>query len=384
MAAINQKDQPRTSAGGGNFEETDDQKRGWARVKRHIETRKPRVLVGNVFTVKGVVSKIILNNGGYFNEPTNYNGKEGTRNYTKMVARITDERLVVNGAPLEFPVKKVGASFFDGWTYQDGKRVRGTARGKMWELHVAVYQEEPPAELVNDEGSWETGDYTDRPVLLQIKYDGPTTDDRYKDQRAGMTLWLQGFEADPDVEPPSYPDRPDSPDGDLDEFGDDPEDRGEFFDRLLGENPVPAASGGSGRTTGRGPTTSRQGDDESIPDDFDDFTPPGDEDRPEPSRGSGRGTRLRSALQSNQPAASAGAAAPTAAVATATPASPGAEMVTDRQLKFIAKIGAEAGLTEEEIQAWSLELYAVETDQLARSDASAFIAALQRRRNEVA
>jgi hypothetical protein len=60
------------------------------------------------------------------------------------------------------------------------------------------------------------------------------------------------------------------------------------------------------------------------------------------------------------------------------------QQATERQLKFIYAIAREAGLDDQELAAWSQELYGVEVDQLTRRDASALIEALQRRRNEVA
>jgi hypothetical protein len=57
---------------------------------------------------------------------------------------------------------------------------------------------------------------------------------------------------------------------------------------------------------------------------------------------------------------------------------------TERQVKFIYAIAREAGLDEQELGAWSQELYGQDVDQLNRRDASTLIEALQRRRNEVA
>jgi hypothetical protein len=63
---------------------------------------------------------------------------------------------------------------------------------------------------------------------------------------------------------------------------------------------------------------------------------------------------------------------------------PGTQRATERQVKFIYAIAREAGLDEQELAAWSQELYSQEVDQLNRRDASTLIEALQRRRNEVA
>lgn len=62
---------------------------------------------------------------------------------------------------------------------------------------------------------------------------------------------------------------------------------------------------------------------------------------------------------------------------------PGLQRATERQVKFIYAIAREAGLDEQELAAWSQELYAQDVDQLNRRDASTLIEALQRRRNEV-
>lgn len=63
---------------------------------------------------------------------------------------------------------------------------------------------------------------------------------------------------------------------------------------------------------------------------------------------------------------------------------PGAQRATERQVKFIYAIAREAGLDEQELAAWSQELYAQDVDRLNRRDASTLIEALQRRRGEVA
>jgi hypothetical protein len=63
---------------------------------------------------------------------------------------------------------------------------------------------------------------------------------------------------------------------------------------------------------------------------------------------------------------------------------PGSQRATERQVKFIHAIAREAGLDEQELAAWSQELYGKPVDRLDRRDASTLIEALQRRRNEVA
>lgn len=63
---------------------------------------------------------------------------------------------------------------------------------------------------------------------------------------------------------------------------------------------------------------------------------------------------------------------------------PGNQRATERQVKFIHAIAREAGLDDQELAAWSQELYGKTIEQLDRRDASTLIEALQRRRNEVA
>jgi hypothetical protein len=79
--------------------------------------------------------------------------------------------------------------------------------------------------------------------------------------------------------------------------------------------------------------------------------------------------------------ASGGAAA---VMAQGPAADQGNQRATERQVKFIYAIAREAGLDEQELAAWSQELYSQDVDQLNRRDASTLIEALQRRRNEVA
>lgn len=68
------------------------------------------------------------------------------------------------------------------------------------------------------------------------------------------------------------------------------------------------------------------------------------------------------------------------------PNAPGQEKkpATERQIKFLHAIAREAKLDEQELAAWSMELYGTtEIDQLNRRDAAILIEALQRRRSEV-
>lgn len=76
--------------------------------------------------------------------------------------------------------------------------------------------------------------------------------------------------------------------------------------------------------------------------------------------------------------------APRPAPAPAAPqaADQGNERATERQVKFIRAIGAQAGLDEAALERWCQELHACSIEQLNRRDASTFMEALQRRRAE--
>lgn len=62
----------------------------------------------------------------------------------------------------------------------------------------------------------------------------------------------------------------------------------------------------------------------------------------------------------------------------------GGQLATERQVKFIRSLAREAGLDEQELAAWTTELYQKDLDQLDRREASALIEAIQRRRTEIA
>jgi hypothetical protein len=358
MPAIDQRSQPKTQSGGGeNYEETPAQKKGWENVDDFIATHRPRVLVDDTFRIKGRIKRVLLDEkdgaARYFTKDVKRkNEKTGEMEvkpwaFVKVVATITDPDVVVRGAPLELPVKDIGASFFDGWTTRDGKRSRGITRGGMFNLHLGVTHEEPGEDLVEGIGSWETEDYEDKDVLLVVKYAGRTEDERYKDRRAGLALWLQGFERDPEA---SHIGR-----GATRRRDPEPEEEQQE------EAPRRAASGGTGRTSERSTTTSRPK--ESGPE-----AGPADEETP---------TRASRSATS----AGAGADAPTTAGSTAT-ASGGERKATERQVKFMYAIGHEAGLDNEEIQAHSNELFNVDIEALSTRDASSMISFLQRLRDE--
>lgn len=59
------------------------------------------------------------------------------------------------------------------------------------------------------------------------------------------------------------------------------------------------------------------------------------------------------------------------------------QRATERQVKFIYAIAREAGMDENAVNDWSLELYSQEVDQLNRRDAATLIEALQRKRNDL-
>jgi hypothetical protein len=388
MPAVDQRKQPQTGGGGASYEETPAQRRGWRNVRQYIEDYQPRVLVDDTFKIKGIIKKIMLDGGDdnpkYFVKDVNRDGEKKQWSYVKVVALITEPDVVVNGAPLELPIKDVGANFFDGRS-RDG--TRGTARGGMYTVHLAVNHEEPSKDLIDGRGSWDTSDYEGKPVLLVVKYAGDTEDDRYADRRDGMALWLQGFERDPEARPNERKHiRPSRP-HDEDNFDDDPQ--------------LPAR-GGSGPTSGRSTTTRRRGDDDSGAGGSDDNDPPsrasgaGDE-APRASNGKAASARratstdddtdeLPAPTRATRGAATASATAPATAASSATTSvdNPALQLSTERQQKFIGAIAREAGLDQMELDTWVDELYGCTVAELNRRDASALIEALQRRRNEVA
>ncbi len=334
MPAIDPRQQKHANTGGGfQYTETRDQQLGWANVREYIENHEKhghaRVLKNDTFFLKGVIREILLDNGGYFYEkqPRTRQGEtvEIDWPHVKVVGRITDPRVVVNGAPLELIPKKVGASFYDGRTRDGGT---GTARGGLFHVHLACYHDMPPDSLVEETIPWETGWYEWHPVLLEIKYGGEA-EQKYANQRNGLTLWLQGFSRDPDVKrPPSFPTIGVRP-------GDQPAGSGQM--RIV-DSPVDLAAS---------PTIQRA---------------------------------AQAVVENVSAAAPSGAGS----TATASGGDPLQQRATERQVKFIFAIARECGLDEEQVENTSLELYAQEVNTLNRRDASTLIEYFQRRRNEVA
>jgi hypothetical protein len=156
--------------------------------------------VGDTFTVKGTVAKVLLDGTAdhprYFTKPqVKDDGSTYDWPYVKVMAAITDPAFGRPGV-LDFPAKNVGASFFDGVT----KKGRSPNRGGMYNLHVAVTGEEPGDDLKAGRGDWDTEDYENRPILLRLVYQGKEEEgSAYADRRLGMKLFIAGFEKDRDV-----------------------------------------------------------------------------------------------------------------------------------------------------------------------------------------
>jgi hypothetical protein len=329
MPRIDQQANHVPGTGGFTYSETPNQRKSWERLEDFIQEMRPKVIPGDTFTLRGHISKFVLNGNAYFTKKVTRDTAEGKKEvdwpYVRVVARITDERIVVgDGTVLELPIKDVGANFFDGRDRKKG--TRGTARGGMFHVHLAVTHEEPDEALVNNTGSWETDDYAgpDHPILLRVKFDGYTDNEAYAKQRCGMTLWLAGFERDPDVDP----------------------------------------SRTTGATIQRG-IRERAAQREATPapvdtTELDELENPFQEEAPAPKPRKGGAAR------------SAGA--------TATPSAPtgDAPLATDRQRKFIGDLGNEALLTLNEVKAVAAEKFGVaDWAALTRAQASQVITYLQ-------
>jgi hypothetical protein len=196
MPAVNQSKQP--SAGGSAYQETPEQKEAWRKLRTYM--RSLNLGVGDTFTVKGTIAKILLD--GTEDNPRYFTKKQVKDDQTeydwpfvKVLAAITDPAFGKPGT-LDFPAKNVGASFFDGVT----KKGRSPNRGGMYNLHVAVTGEEPGEALKAGHGSWDTEDYENKPLLLRLVYQGKEEEgSAYADRRLGMRLFIAGFEKDRDV-----------------------------------------------------------------------------------------------------------------------------------------------------------------------------------------
>lgn len=331
MPRVDQQANHVPGTGGFTYSETPNQRESWGRLEDFIQEMRPKVIPGDTFTLRGHISKFVLNGNAYFTKKVTRDTAEGKKEvdwpYVRVVARITDERIVVGeGTVLELPIKDVGANFFDGRA-RDGKR--GTARGGMFHVHLAVTHEEPGEALVNNTGSWETDDYQgpDHPILLRVKFDGYTDNEQYAKQRCGMTLWLAGFERDPDVDP-SRPTASSITKG----------IRGRAAQREAAPAPVDTAE-------------------------LDEMENPFAEEAPAPKDERRSATRA-AAASTPAPAGSAGTA--------------DAPLATDRQKKFIADLANEALLTLAEAKKVAAEQFGVsDWDALTRSQASQVIAYLQ-------
>lgn len=215
MPAINQGQQPGTS--GSTYTETPEQKEAWRKLRAYM--RSLNLAVGDTFTVKGTIAKILLDgtadNPRYFTKKqTKDDGSEYDWPFIKVMAAITDPQFGKPGT-LDFPAKNVGASFFDGVT----KKGRSPNRGGMYNLHVAVTGEEPSEALKANTGSWDTEDYENKPILLRLVYQGKEEEgSAYADRRLGMKIFIAGFEKDRDVHRAA---------SDLDDDDDPPFDRAE-------------------------------------------------------------------------------------------------------------------------------------------------------------
>jgi hypothetical protein len=196
MTKLNQGQQPNT--GGGTYQETPEQKEAWKKLRAYM--RSLNLGVGDTFTVKGTVAKVLLDGTAdhprYFTKPqVKDDGSTYDWPYVKVMAAITDPAFGRPGV-LDFPAKNVGASFFDGVT----KKGRSPNRGGMYNLHVAVTGEEPGDDLKAGRGDWDTEDYENRPILLRLVYQGKEEEgSAYADRRLGMKLFIAGFEKDRDV-----------------------------------------------------------------------------------------------------------------------------------------------------------------------------------------
>lgn len=370
MPAVDQRKQRQTGGGNFTYEETPAQRRGWQNVRAFIEDHEPELIKDDTFTLKGRIKKMLLDEkdgvANYFYKDVTRDGKKVEWPYVKVVAHITDERVCVRNTPLELPVKDVGANFFDGYG-RDGKR--SLLRGGMYWVHLGVTHQEPPKELVDGTGTWETEDYEDQDVLLVITYAGDTEDDRYADRRDGLALWLGGpkgiVERDPEA---SHIKRPDRAARRLMVTDPEPEEVEEQQD------PQPRARGGSGRTTGRSTTTSGRAAGRSGR---------GDDDEP-PFSTAGEDSPTRGRRSATSAGAAADAPATAGSTTTTSGADPSVALSTERQQKFIRAVAREAGLDEQKLEQWASELFGLSVAELNRRDASDLIKTLQRRRNEVA
>lgn len=187
------------TGGGGTYEESIEEQDGWKLVRRHI--RDSRVPVDGTFKVKGVIKKFITaEDGTIFFVSERKDERSGQAKMwvaVKVVAALTDQRFVPANSPgLELPPKTVGASFFDGYTSKD--KPRSPLRGGMYNVHLAVTHHEPDKDQVRY-GAFDPDDYIGKPILLDVVYKGKVEEDSpYYGRRGNLTLFVNGFERDPD------------------------------------------------------------------------------------------------------------------------------------------------------------------------------------------
>lgn len=258
MAKLNQKANP---GGGGGFTESEEARLAYRKLKRWM--RDNNITREGTFVLKGKIVKFLLNNGGYFTEKrTGNDGIEKDWPYVKVVTAVIDPQF---GAPglIELPPKKLGASFYDG-RMSDGKR--SPLRGGMYNVHLAATGQEPPQELVNGEGDWDTDDYVGKPLNLRIVYMGPVEEtSKYYGNRGNMTLFMNGIEIDRDIHKPQA-DASLALDDD-DDWVDDATDPQGAMAQAMGHRPAATtrASAASPSATTSGGATG----DDGVPADFD-------------------------------------------------------------------------------------------------------------------
>ena len=371
MPRMDQTQQPRGTTA-SSYSETPAQREGWNKLADWVEDQlaEGTLIEGDTFRVKGYVQSMGLDEGDRFftkKIKDRQTGAEKSTTYTQAVAVIDDRRFTDAGVLLPLPRKELGTSFFDG-RMRDGSR--GIARGAMYHLHLATKFEEPPKELVDNRGAWDTDDYTGpaNACLLVVDFAGWEPEgSQYHDSRASLKVFLNRFERDPEArktQPATSAQRRRRVEAEIE--GNAVEEAAmNIVSGLTGDDfddAPPPPRGGSGRSAGRSTTTAS-------------------------TAGSGGGTEPNPTGRKR--AASAGAAAGDSATAASTGtgsgSDPALQKATERQVKFIYAIAREAGLDELELTQWCQELYGDDVvSNLNRRDASSLIESLQRRRNEVA
>lgn len=200
MATVDQTQQD-PAAQGGTYVETPEQKEQWKRLRMLIASES--ILEDTTFTLQGRIDKVLLAEGNRYFREDRKDAKTGEVKgwfHVKAIASITDPRVIGEGEPLQLAPKKVGASFFNGQN-RDGSR--SPFRGGMYSLHLATTHTEPSEALMQQKASWDTTDYEDKPVLLEMIYLGRETDEdsRYYGTKANLRVFLQGFLRNPKYAP---------------------------------------------------------------------------------------------------------------------------------------------------------------------------------------